>query len=100
MQRQIDLVYEELRVVSLMEDLLSNWPAALSSYGSEYLQQEEKNIRKRISFLESLREKVSSLQAEVGNDMDEVLRLMSSTGKYNENTRDRRVYLPQVGTTK
>lgn len=81
LQWQIDLVYEELREVSLMEKLLCAWPAALLSYGSEYLQQEEMNIRKRISFLESLRAKAASLQTEVGNDMDEVLRIMSSAGK-------------------
>lgn len=81
LQRQIDLVREELREVSLMEELLSAQPGALPSCCAEYLQQEEKNIRKRISFLESLRERAVSLRAEVGKDMDEVLRLMSSTGK-------------------
>ena len=81
LQRQIDLAYEELREVSLLEELLCARPAVLPSCGSEYLQQEEKNIRKRISFLESLKETASSLKAEVGKDMDEVLRLMSSTGK-------------------
>ncbi len=81
LQRQIDLVYEELREVSFMEELLSARSATLLACGAEYLQQEEKNIRKRISFLESLRTRAISLQTEVGKDMDEVLRLMSSTGK-------------------
>lgn len=81
LQRQIDLACEELREVSFMEELLSARSETLPSCGVEYLQQEEKNIRKRISFLESLRARAISLQTEVGKDMDEVLRLMSRTGK-------------------
>lgn len=82
LQRQIDIVCEELREVSfMMEELFSALPATLPSCGAEYLQQEEKNIRKRISFLESLRARAVLLQTEVGKDMDDVLRLMSSTGK-------------------
>ena len=81
LQRQIDLACEELREVSFMEELLSARSETLPSCGAEYLQQEEKSIRKRISFLESLRARAISLQAEVGKDMDEVLRLMSRTGK-------------------
>lgn len=81
LQRQIDLACEELREVSFMKELLSARPATLPSCSLEYLQQEEKSIRKRISFLESLRARAISLQAEVGKDMDEVLRLMSRTGK-------------------
>lgn len=81
LQRQIDIVCEELREVSFMEELFSALPATLPSCGAEYLQQEEKNIRKRISFLESLRARAVLLQTEVGKDMDDVLRLMSSTGK-------------------
>ncbi len=81
LQRQIDLVCEELREVSIMEELLFSRPEVMLSCCAEYLQQEEKNIRKRISFLESLRARAALLQAEVGKDMDEVLQLMSSTGK-------------------
>ena len=68
LQRQMDIVQEELREIRLLQELFPN--------GNAWLQRQEKQIKKRIAFLERLREVAVRLHTEVEKDMDAVTEQM------------------------
>ena len=76
LQRQMDIVQEELREIRLLQELFTDRLAMCVPNGSAWLQRQEKQIKKRIAFLERLREVAVSLHTEVEKDMDAVTEQM------------------------
>ena len=69
LQRQTDLVQEELREVQLIKELFSIQPTLQTADGTAYLLWQEKQIRRRGSFLESVHIIADQLHTEVGKEM-------------------------------
>ncbi len=78
LQRQMDVVQEELREVRLLKELFSGPLTVCVPDGSACLLRQEKQIQRRISFLEKLRASAVRLHAEVEKDMDAVTEQMRS----------------------
>ncbi len=76
LQRQMDIVQEELREIRLLQELFADRLAMCVPNGSAWLQRQEKQIKKRIAFLERLREVAVRLHTEVEKDMDAVTEQM------------------------
>ena len=51
LQRQMDIVQEELREIRLLQELFTDRLAMCVPNGSAWLQRQEKQIKKRIAFL-------------------------------------------------
>ena len=73
LQRQMDLVQEELREIQLIKDLFFIQPTLQTVDGTAYLLWQEKQIRRRISFLESVHIIADQLHTEVGKEMELLL---------------------------
>ena len=78
LQRQMDIVQEELREIRLLQDLFTDPLTICVPDGSTWLQRQEKQIKKRIAFLEGLRAAATRLHAEVGKNMDVVTEQIQS----------------------
>ena len=78
LQRQMDIVQEELREIRLLQELFTDRLAMCVPNGSSWLQRQEKQIKKRIAFLEGLRAAATRLHAEVGKNMDVVTEQIQS----------------------
>ena len=78
LQRQMDIVQEELREIRLLQELFTDRLAMCVPNGSAWLQRQEKQIKKRIAFLEGLRAAATRLHAEVGKNMDVVTEQIQS----------------------
>ena len=73
LQRQMDLVQEELREIQLIKELFFIQPTLQTVDGTAYLLWQEKQIRRRISFLESVHIIADQLHTEVGKEMELLL---------------------------
>ena len=78
LQRQMDIVQEELREIRLLQELFTDRLAMCVPNGSAWLQRQEKQIKKCIAFPEGLRAAATSLHAEVGKNMDVVTEQIQS----------------------
>lgn len=76
LQRQMDIAQEELREIRLLQELFTEPLAMCVPNGSTWLQRQEKQIKKRIAFLERLRGVAVRLHTEVEKDMDAVTEQM------------------------
>ena len=76
LQRQMDIAQEELREIRLLQELFTEPLAMCVPSGSTWLQWQEKQIKKRIAFLERLRGVAVRLRTEVEKDMDAVTEQM------------------------
>lgn len=73
LQRQMDLVQEELREIQLIKELFFIQSTLQTVDGTAYLLWQEKQIRRRISFLESVHIIADQLHTEVGKEMELLL---------------------------
>ena len=73
LQRQMDLVQEELREIQLIKELFFIQPTLQTVDGNAYLLWHDKQIRRRISFLESVHIIADQLHTEVGKEMELLL---------------------------
>ena len=73
LQRQMDLVQEELREIQLIKELFFIQPTLQTVDGTANLLWQEKQIRRRISFLESVHIIADQLHTEVGKEMELLL---------------------------
>ena len=78
LQRQMDIVQEELREIRLLQELFTDRLSMCVPNGRAWLQRQEKQIKKRIAFLEGLRAAATRLHAEVGKNMDVVTEQIQS----------------------
>ena len=76
LQRQMDIVQEELREIRLLQELFTDRLAMCVPNGSDWLQRQEKQIKKRIALLERLKEGAVRQHTEVEKDMDAVTEQM------------------------
>ena len=73
LQHHLDLVQEELREIQLIKELFFSQIALQITDGAAYLLWQEKQIQRRISFLESVHTTAVQLHTEVGKEMELLL---------------------------
>ena len=78
LQHQMDIAQEELREIRLLQELFAEPLAMCVPNGNAWLQRQERQIKKRIAFLEGLRAAAVRLHAEVEKNMDAVTQHMQS----------------------